>query len=228
VDIGDAKESRRISHCLFFRRIPSLGLVSMPRLPDGSSHPQYTQTPPITIAPNTNMAYYARSTLPGAYYGEVPQQATHQAMPTYEQYAVGPAPPLTIAPAGGQHVGGPVGSSALPAQHRASSGAWTANEDQTLLAARQAGQNWTQIQAAYFATKTPNACRKRHERLMERRGADDWDTRKMEQIAKEYMAMRKEIWAPLALRTGQKWHVVEQKVNFLNSDHPTSSYHMHG
>jgi hypothetical protein len=106
-----------------------------------------------------------------------------------------------------------MGSSSLPAQHRASSGAWTASEDQTLLAARQAGQNWTQIQATYFPTKTPNACRKRHERLMERRGADDWDTRKMEQIAKEYMAMRKEIWAPLALRTGQKWHVVEQKVS---------------
>jgi hypothetical protein len=180
----------------------------MPRLTtDANGQPQYTQTPPITITPNSNMAYYTRSAMPGTYYGEVPQQQNHQTMTAYDQYAVGTAP-LTIAPAGG-----PVGPSGLPAQHRASSGAWTASEDQTLLAARQSGQNWTQIQAAYFPTKTPNACRKRHERLMERRGADDWDTRKMEQIAKEYMAMRKEIWAPLALRTGQKWHVVEQKVS---------------
>lgn len=47
---------------------------------------------------------------------------------------------------------------------------------------------------------------------MERRGADDWDNRKMEQIAKAYMSLRKEIWAPLAQRTGEKWNVIEQKV----------------
>ena len=47
---------------------------------------------------------------------------------------------------------------------------------------------------------------------MERKGADDWDTRKLEKMAKEYMALRKEIWAPLALKTGEKWNVVEQKV----------------
>lgn len=44
--------------------------------------------------------------------------------------------------------------------------------------------------------------------------ATDWDARKMHQLAKEYMDMRKEIWQPLAQRTGEKWNVVEQKVSF--------------
>ncbi|KAF3762189.1 hypothetical protein M406DRAFT_347402 [Cryphonectria parasitica EP155] len=98
-----------------------------------------------------------------------------------------------------------------PYAHRASSGAWNPTDDQTLLGARAGGQNWAQIQQNYFPSKTPNACRKRHERLMERKGADDWDNRKLEIMAKEYMALRKEIWAPLAQRTGEKWNVVEQK-----------------
>lgn len=118
--------------------------------------------------------------------------------------------PLNI-PTTGPPLGGPVGGSSLPPQHRASSGAWNAQDDQTLLTARAAGQNWSQIQSTFFPTKTGNACRKRHERLMERKGADDWDTRKLERLSKEYMSMRKEIWQPLAQRCGEKWNVVEQK-----------------
>jgi hypothetical protein len=53
---------------------------------------------------------------------------------------------------------------------------------------------------------------------MERKGADDWDTRKLERLSKEYMSMRKEIWTPLAQRCGEKWNVVEQKVCHVN--HP--------
>jgi hypothetical protein len=75
------------------------------------------------------------------------------------------------------------------------------------------GLNWGQIQANYFPSKTPNACRKRHERLLERKGADDWDNLKLQRLAKEYMAMRKEIWSGLAARTGEKWNVVEAKVS---------------
>lgn len=48
---------------------------------------------------------------------------------------------------------------------------------------------------------------------MERRGSDDWDARKMQILAKEYMSMRKEIWSGLAARTGEKWNVVEAKVS---------------
>ena len=75
------------------------------------------------------------------------------------------------------------------------------------------GLNWQQIQSNYFPSKTPNACRKRHERLLERKGADDWDNLKLQRLAKEYMAMRKEIWSGLAARTGEKWNVVEAKAS---------------
>lgn len=129
-----------------------------------------------------------------------PQQSHHrqqQQQQAYESY-IDPIPPVSIPP---------------PVQHRASSGAWTPHDDQQLLQARMQGLNWSQIQMTYFPGKTPNACRKRHERLMERKGADDWDTRKMQHLAKEYMGMRKEIWGELAARTGEKWNIVEQKVS---------------
>jgi hypothetical protein len=47
---------------------------------------------------------------------------------------------------------------------------------------------------------------------MEVKNVDDWDRMKIENMAKDYMAMRREIWEPLAARTGEKWNVVEQKV----------------
>ena len=47
---------------------------------------------------------------------------------------------------------------------------------------------------------------------MERRSADDWDGLKLENLAKNYMGMRREIWSGLAAQTGEKWNVVEQKV----------------
>lgn len=104
----------------------------------------------------------------------------------------------------------------MPQQHamptRASSGAWTPADDQTLMTARAQGMNWAPIQQTYFPTKTPNACRKRHERLMEKRNSDDWDNIKLENLARAYMGMRREIWSGLAAQTGEKWHVVEQKV----------------
>ena len=95
---------------------------------------------------------------------------------------------------------------------RPSSGAWNPTDDQTLMAARASGMNWSPIQQAYFPSKTSNACRKRHERLMEKRSADDWDGMKLEGLAKSYMGMRREIWSSLAEATGEKWNVVEQKV----------------
>ncbi|ELR05678.1 hypothetical protein GMDG_07521 [Pseudogymnoascus destructans 20631-21] len=99
-----------------------------------------------------------------------------------------------------------------PISTRSSSGAWAPEDDITLMTARTQGQNWGQIQDAYFPNKTANACRKRHERLMDRRNSEDWDTLKFEALGKEYMAMRREIWSPLAERTGDKWAVVEAKV----------------
>ncbi|KAK3902249.1 hypothetical protein C8A05DRAFT_44284 [Staphylotrichum tortipilum] len=88
-------------------------------------------------------------------------------------------------------------------------GTWTANDDKTLIQARTRGQNWADLQRTHFPTKTANACRKRYERLVERRGIHDYSGRRLETVANEYMNMRKEIWSGLADRVGMKWEAVE-------------------
>ncbi|KAF7516419.1 hypothetical protein G7054_g14163 [Neopestalotiopsis clavispora] len=163
-------------------------------------HPQVyanAMTMPASLAPSqaVDIGYNSRPHLPlnTAFYPTMPSSATAPPpmQPQYEQYSA------------------PVVPASIP--HRASSGAWSPQDDQNLLSARQQGLNWNQIRSTYFPNKTPNACRKRHERLMERKGADDWDVRKFEKIAKEYMSMRKEIWQPLAHKVGEKWNVVEAR-----------------
>ena len=46
---------------------------------------------------------------------------------------------------------------------------WSQEDDLQLTKARSEGLNWGPITSRYFPMKTPNACRKRHERLMEKR-----------------------------------------------------------
>ncbi|CAK4031486.1 Mitochondrial metal transporter 2 [Lecanosticta acicola] len=88
---------------------------------------------------------------------------------------------------------------------------WSSADDEILLQARASGLNWQPIANRHFPNKSANACRKRHERLIERRHVDDWDTHKLELLAQEYMACRKEMWETLAARLGEKWGVVEAK-----------------
>ncbi|KAK3295304.1 uncharacterized protein B0H64DRAFT_143988 [Chaetomium fimeti] len=88
-------------------------------------------------------------------------------------------------------------------------GTWTAEDDKTLIQARSRGQNWADLQRTHFPTKTANACRKRYERLVERRGIHDYSGRRLEMVASEYMTMRKDVWSGLADRVGMKWEVVE-------------------
>lgn len=91
---------------------------------------------------------------------------------------------------------------------------WSSSDDEILLQARASGLNWQPIANRYFPNKSANACRKRHERLVERRHGDDWDTYKLELLATEYMACRKEMWEVLAARVGERWLVVEAKVSY--------------
>ena len=167
------------------------------------------------------MAYYQPTRQVSGYYPDLATTGPQGSIPmvAYDSYAVSGVPQLQI-PTGSNALGGPVGN--LPTQHRASSGAWTQEDDRTLLALRAMGKNWNQIQREAFPTKTGNACRKRHERLMERRGQNDFDNRKLERLSKEYMSMRKEIWQPLAARCGEKWNVVEAQVC------PSLYTHLHG
>ncbi|KAF2965117.1 hypothetical protein GQX73_g8465 [Xylaria multiplex] len=156
--------------------------------------------------PNPLPVSLAPSAMPIAYSTRPVQLNTnfYSAVPTSAQAPVPMAQAYEPYPAA-------VAAQPPPMPHRPSSGAWSQQDDHNLLTARQQGLNWAQIQSTYFPNKSPNACRKRHERLLERRGADDWDTRKLERLAKEYMSMRKEIWQGLAARTGDKWTVVEAK-----------------
>ncbi|CAG5178226.1 uncharacterized protein ALTATR162_LOCUS8594 [Alternaria atra] len=91
------------------------------------------------------------------------------------------------------------------------SSSWSAKDDETLIQARAQGLNWNQIGPKHFPSKTPNACRKRHERLMERQNAEQWDGVKLDVLAQAYMEVRREMWSMLAARVGEKWQLVETK-----------------
>lgn len=90
---------------------------------------------------------------------------------------------------------------------------WSTADDEILLQARASGLNWQPIATRHFPNKTANACRKRHERLVERRHVEDWDTHKLELLAEEYMACRQEMWEILASRLGERWGVIEAKAS---------------
>lgn len=173
----------------------------MPR--DNREHPYY-RSPLLGSGPPYGSA--TRSSLLYGYPPLTPLHQTHHGLPVYTYSTGGPvqqplpqlSQPYTPLPA--------------PPSVRASSGAWTPTDDHTLMEARKQGMNWAPIQSSFFPTKTPNACRKRHERLIERKNSDDWDAPKLERLARAYIDKRREIWMPLAEATGEKWTVVEEKV----------------
>ena len=107
--------------------------------------------------------------------------------------------------------------SSLPISGQRNAAVWSDADDQVLMGARTSGLNWQPIASRHFPSKTANACRKRHERLMERRNHSDWDSRKLDSLATEYMECRKDMWTILAARLGERWGVVEAKVHL--NDH---------
>jgi hypothetical protein len=80
------------------------------------------------------------------------------------------SPPRFRSPEMDSHAG-----SHLLAAHRPSSRGWNWADDQMLLKLRATGKNWLQIQREAFPNKTPNGCRKRHERLMEQQNQGSVD-----------------------------------------------------
>lgn len=96
---------------------------------------------------------------------------------------------------------------------RHASHSWPPEKDELLMRARQQGLNWQPIATQYFPDKTANACRKRHERLMEKRNnTDSWDGVKIEALARAYINVREQMWKLLADQVGEKWQTVESKV----------------
>ena len=100
-------------------------------------------------------------------------------------------------------------SPALGDRHGAT--AWTEADDNKLKEARKQGRHWGPIATELFPNKSANACRKRHERLMQQ-NQSDWDSTKMEALATAYLEIREQMWTILAARLDEKWQVVESKV----------------
>ena len=92
-----------------------------------------------------------------------------------------------------------------------SSAAWSHDDDERLMQCRAQGMNWGPI-STQFPSKTANACRKRHERLMEKKSAESWDGIKIEDLGKAYLDNREAMWRILADAIGEKWQTVEMKV----------------
>ena len=99
---------------------------------------------------------------------------------------------------------------------------WSSEDDELLMRARREGLNWQPIASKYFPDKTANACRKRHERLME--NADNTDAIDIDKLSKAYLDSREHMWKLLADRVGEDWQAVEAKVRgFFNQMYMNSA-----
>ncbi|PGH17139.1 hypothetical protein AJ79_01277 [Helicocarpus griseus UAMH5409] len=101
-------------------------------------------------------------------------------------------------------------SPATPSTPSSQSGPWSPHDDQVLMAARLQGHGWNQIQKENFQNKSPNACRKRWERLLAKRQGSKWEDDRVEKVTRYYNQMRSDIWRPLAEATGESWEDVEK------------------
>lgn len=106
-----------------------------------------------------------------------------------------------------------------PAMHNESlirpgtSGPWTAEEDSILVDERSRGCAWDDIHNRHFPTKSGNACRKRHERLMVKARESDWDEARISNLLSLYHSRRESIWGTLAEALGERWEDVEKVVS---------------
>lgn len=81
--------------------------------------------------------------------------------------------------------------------------------EELLMRARQQILNWKTIASQYFPDKTANACRKLHQRLMEKQNdIDDLDGVTIETLAKAYFELRESMWKLLSHGVGGKWQNV--------------------
>lgn len=98
--------------------------------------------------------------------------------------------------------------------HPGQSAPWLTEEDDALMNAKAAGMGWNDIHQQYFPTKSGNACRKRHERLMQKLRTTDWDDNRIRRVMAEYgrHGVREEFWGGIAKRLGEKWEDCERVV----------------
>jgi Myb-like DNA-binding protein len=91
---------------------------------------------------------------------------------------------------------------------------WSEEQDDLLWAARAENQHWSELCARHFPDKTPNACRKRHERLREMRKAKRYEWARFPELTSAYVEVREEMWKMLVDRLEEKmdWKVIEKTV----------------
>lgn len=99
-------------------------------------------------------------------------------------------------------------------------GPWTVEMDEILIEHHRR-LKWDQIAERFFNnTKTGNACRKRHARvIMERKEPARWDQERVQKVINAYNreSMREKMWKPLAEATNERWQDVERLVRYLDS-----------
>lgn len=97
---------------------------------------------------------------------------------------------------------------------------WSDVDDKKLWTARAQGQNWDDIQTAFFPEKTSNACRKRHERLRQLKDQQELlpNGARFDNLADAYADCREEMWTLLAKKLdpeakSSSWEVLERLVS---------------
>lgn len=101
-----------------------------------------------------------------------------------------------------------------PSQSQPSQSApWTTDEDQLLLDAKSQGYAWNEIHTKYFPNKSGNACRKRHERLVQKLRTTDWSEQRIQRVIQCYNEDRERLWKPLSDRLGEHWQDLERVVS---------------
>lgn len=81
--------------------------------------------------------------------------------------------------------------------------------------AKSEGLAWNDIKLKYFPNKTGNACRKRHERLMQKLRTTDWDEARIRRVTNAYTTSgaRERFWKEIARRVDEdRWEDVERVV----------------
>ena len=102
-----------------------------------------------------------------------------------------------------------------PTAHERASAAWSPEDDSLLWDARENRKlGWPQT-AELFQGKSPNACRKRYERLKLQKAPDEWEGAKFDALAEVYVRCREEMWKRIAEQLGDRetrWQTLEQQV----------------
>lgn len=177
-------------------------MVSMPWNPMHQAHHHQHQHQPYAIDWQQQQQYNQ--------YQQDVMLAPHTAMPT----PLSGAPPVQQVQASSI----PVGSS--HSHSNSGSGPWTAEMDEILIEHHRR-LKWDQIAERFFGnTKTGNACRKRHARvIMERKEPARWDQERVQKVINAYNreSMREKMWKPLADATNERWQDVERLVRCLGS-----------